>query len=234
MTDTIFSRTGTDLKVGDATATIPSDESALSLLYNNRFTSGGDYKEDGYVYVGGKPVRKWFKRVEDISVWFPILEDVKGLQRRYDAIRAAYKKYLEGVYKPAFTAVAKVKTAHAKVTHKYTGDDDPWWLYTFEKFSGSSGMSWDWVSTPDKPLHLKVGQHYYDVERRLEQLGGRVYKFRTVLKRAIDDKLYKMEVKGDYGDLLKVTVLDSVYWYTRDQFVWGLFASDDKHKTVEL
>ena len=235
MTETIFTRTGTSLEVGDVTATLPGDVTALSLLYNNRLTPGGDYKEDGYVYVDGKPVKKWYKRVEDISVWFPVLEDIKGLQRRYDAMRAAYTRYLEETYKPAFGAVAKVKKAHAKVTHKFTGDCAPWWLYTFEKFTGYPGMSWDWVdSIPAKPLHLDVGQRYYDAERRLEQLGGRVYRFRTVLRRAIEDRLYKMEIKGEYGDLLKVTVLVAVYWYTKDQFVWKLLASDDKYKSIEL
>jgi hypothetical protein len=76
MEETVFSREGSILTIAGMQAEIPSDTTALSLLFNNKFISGGKYENDGYIYVDNKPVRKWFKNVENVKVWFPILEDL--------------------------------------------------------------------------------------------------------------------------------------------------------------
>jgi hypothetical protein len=227
----IFSRTGSTLTVGGTTATIPEDITALSILSNNSFVPKGEYRDDGYIYVDNKPVKKWFKSIEQIRVWFPVLEDIKNLQRRYKSVKEKYTKYWLTVNKPAYEAVVKVKKAHAKITHKYSGSYDPWWLYESKKW-GYSGISFDWVKEPENPVNLEIGNEYYRSTQRLEQLGGRVSMFRNVLMSALNSKVYK--IKGECGELLQVKVLDTVYWYQHGRYVWEPITRDDSFKTIEL
>jgi len=226
--DTVFSRTGSTLDVGGMTATLPGDMSALSLLAHNGFVPGGDYREDGYIYINGSPIRKWYKNIEAVKTWFPILNDIKKLQRRYNVVQKAYHDYWQKYGLPAYKAVMKVGKAHAKITHEFKGDYPPWWLYS----ASESGISWDWVGEPKKPVHPVIGTRYYKTSQRFQQLGGRVHIFRSVLLRAIRDKVY--DIKGSYGKLLQVKVLDSVYWFQHGRHTWELITSDDTFKTVEL
>lgn len=224
----VFSRTKSNLVVGDANATIPEDILALSLLSTNLFIPNGEYKDDGYVYLNKKPIKKWFKNIEDVKVWFPILEDIKKLQTRYNIMKKAYTQYWKETDTPAFNAVVKVKEAHVKVTHKFTGGGDPWWLYT----ASERGISFDWVEKPENPIHLKIGTRYYKTSKRLEQLGRRVNMFRVILLSAIRSKVYK--IKGNPGDMLQVKVLDSVYWFLFGIYTWELITANDNFKTIEL
>ena len=156
------------------------------------------------------------------------LEDIKELQRRYNVVKQAYSLYWKNVCEPAFDAVLKAKKAHVKVTHKFQGDYDPWWLYT----ASEHGISFDWVDKPKNPINLKIGTEYYIASKRSEQLGGRLWKFKTVLMRAIYSKVY--EVEGSTGDLLQVKVLDRIYWFQYGRYTWEVITSDDNFKSMEL
>jgi hypothetical protein len=232
--ETLFERTGSTLTLGDGSvASIPSNISALSILATNRFIPDSDYREDGYIYVNNKPVKKWYKNIDDVKVWFPTMKDIKTLQQRYDAIKKVYDEYWKNFNAPAFEAVMKVKKAHAKITHEFQGEYDPWWLYTASQDSpGQGGISFDWVDKPNKPINLEIGNNYYKTSKRLEQIGGRMWRFRKVLMQAINEKVY--EIKGAWGDLLQVKVLDKVYWFQHGKHCWELIAGEGNFKTIEL
>jgi hypothetical protein len=207
----------------------------IAIFAGNPFIPRGDYREDGWIYVDGKPVKKWFKNIEMISVWFPIFENLHKLQSRYFTINQRYKDYMKKEYHKAFEQVEKVGKAHAKITHKYEGSDiDPWWLYRADKYPNQRGITWDWVKTPEKPTNLEIGNAYYKVTQRIGQLGGRVYKFRTILEYAINKKLW--DIKGEYGQILQFKIGDRIYWFQYGcNNVWVKLAfPEDNIKVIEV
>jgi hypothetical protein len=226
----IMERTSTSVKANGMTASIPSDVSMITIFAQNPFISDGDYREDGWIYVNGNPVKKWFKNIERISVWFPILEDLHKLQKRYCVIKQRYQNYVKSIYHAAFAQVEKVGKAHAKITHNYEGDCDPWWLYTSEKYPGQKGISWDWVNTPEKPLNLEIGNAYYKAEQRRAQIGGRVYRFRTVLEYAIREKI--TGIQGEQGQILQFKIGDRIYWFQKFQYTWKKLAFPEDNVMV--
>ena len=64
--ESIMERTGTTVKANGMTATIPSTVSMLAVFGQNAFFPGGEYSEDGWIYVNGKPVKKWFRQVDGV------------------------------------------------------------------------------------------------------------------------------------------------------------------------
>jgi hypothetical protein len=227
-------RSGSVVKVADGmVANIPEDMSMFSVFAINDFVSSGEYREDGYVYVGEKLIKKWYKNVEDVLVWFPILKDIKKLQCRYLKVLDEYRGYLNTEYHFAFKELVKVKKAHAIITHKYKGSCDPWWFYQTDKYEGHEGISWDWIDKPDNPINLDIGNLYYRTEKRLQQLGGRVYRFRKVLEYAISDRILRVE--GELGQILQFKVGDRIYWFNRSKYSWEKLAfPEDDVKVVEV
>jgi hypothetical protein len=226
-------RSGTTVKADGMTASIPKNVTMLSIFAENPFIPEGDYREDGWIYINDKPVKKWFKKIEEVSVWFPIFEDLHKLQSRYFAVNSRYADYIKKVYHNAFEQVEKVGKAHARVTHIYDGEDiDPWWLYRADKYPNQKGISWDWVKTPEKPLNLEIGDAYYKAERRLRQIGGRIYKFKVVLEHAINEKIGG--IKGGQGQILQFKIGDRSYWFQKSQFTWNKLAfPEDDVKVAE-
>lgn len=229
--EAIMERKGNKVFAEGMTATIPSTISMIAVFGRNGFIQGGKYSEDGWIYVNGKPVKKWFRNVENISIWFPILEDVHNLQKRYDAAKKRYKGYADKVWRPAFDKVMKVGRAHARVTHKFEGEGiDPWWLYEANKYSSQKGICWDWVKKPVKPINIRIGNAYYRASQRLEDLGGRSYKFRIVLEHALSMKVGVIE--GAEGQILQYKVGNRSYWYKKGQFRWEKLAFPDDNALV--
>jgi len=222
MSECIIERTGTTVKADGMTASIPSDISMIAIFGTNTFYQDGDYREDGRIYVNNKPIKKWFKRIGESLVWFPILEDLHKLQKRYLAVKQKYDCYLKKEYRVAFEQVLKVKKAHVKVTHEGSCCD-PWWLYTADE----SGVSWDWVKTPKKPLNLKIGNNFYKIDHRLSELGKRSWKFKSVLEFAINERIAK--IKGEQGQILQFKIGNRIYWFKKFQYVWEklAFPEDD-------
>jgi hypothetical protein len=226
-------RSGTTVKADGMTASIPSDVSMIAIFAQNSFIPKGDYREDGWVYVDNKPVKKWFKNIEGVSVWFPILENLHNLQKRYCAVYQRYWDYMKKEYHKAFEQIEKVGKAHAKVTHEYDGSVDPWWLYRADKYPNQRGITWDWVDTPKKPINLKVGNAYYKTGQRLSQMGARSYKFKVVLERAINERI--ISIKGEQGQILQFKIGDRSYWFQKFQYTWEKLAfPEDNVKVVEV
>ena len=91
--DIIMERKGSSVKMGNATAQIPSDISMLSIFANNSFIGDGEYRDDGWVYVNDKPIKKWYKKYEDIRYWEPKLSHIKELQNSYFNVAKVYEEY---------------------------------------------------------------------------------------------------------------------------------------------
>ena len=200
------------------TATIPSDTSMLAVFCNNDFIDDADYNADGYIYIDNKPIKKWFKKIDDISIHFPILNNPSKLQQRLQAVKQTYKLFANTTYKEAYNNLVAVKQAHAHITHKFEGNYDPFWLYTAKKYSDHIGISFDWVDTPKSPINIEIGTNYYNADHRLMQLRQRVYKFRTILERSIWDNVYK--IPGEHGQTLQLKLNDSIYWFAHGQHNW--------------
>lgn len=222
----LIERKESKVNVNGMKATIPNDESMLSVFSNNEFLADATYSQDGWIYIDKKPVKKWFRSISDIRVWFPILEDVNKLHKRYQKVKKGYKKFLEEKFRKVYDDVVKVKKAHAKITHKYSGNYDPWWLFTVSE----TGISFDWVKKPEKPKNLEIGNNYYKNERRLEQYSRWVNKFRIVLKFAIDQKLSKVE--GKTGEILQLTMNDEIFLFRYEKYSWNWLSFDSKIKTI--
>lgn len=229
---TVMERSGTAIKADGLEATIPNNVSMISVFAINSFIPNGNYNNDGWIYVNKKPVKKWFKKIEYISVWFPILNDLHKLQNRYLAVAKKYRCYLKKEYRIAFNSLVKVGKAHAKITHKFNGDCDPWWLYEADKYPGQKGICWNWVKIPENPLNLEIGNTYYKIDQRLSQLTERVSKFRIILEWAICDKVYN--IKGNDGQILQYKLSGRSYWFIRNRYVWDKLAfPEDDVKVVE-
>jgi hypothetical protein len=228
----IMEREGTTVTAEGVTASIPGNISMIAMFGTNSFIPDGDYREDGWVYINDKPIKKWFNKIENILIWSPILNDIHKLQERYQKASQKYKDYLPK-YNLAYRQVEKVGKAHARVTHKYQGSCDPWWLYTSEKYPGCKGLSWDWVETPKKPINLEVGNAYYKAEHRLRQIGSRAYVFQTTLEYAI--KIKVNTIKGEEGQILQCKILDRVYWFKKSHYSWEKLAfPEDEVKVLEI
>jgi hypothetical protein len=72
----IMERKGTTVKADGLTASIPGDISMMAMFEINPFIPDGDYREDGWVYINDKPIKKWFNKIENILIWSPILNDL--------------------------------------------------------------------------------------------------------------------------------------------------------------
>lgn len=226
-------RKGTSVKaMGGLEATIPGNDSMITVFATNSFIPSGDYRDDGWIYVNKEPVKKWFKKIENISVWFPILNDLHELQKRYLAVKEKYQYYLKKEYRAAFNRVMEVGKAHAKITHKFNGSSDPWWLYETDKYPGQKGICWSWVETPENPLNIEVGNAYYKVDQRSSQLAERVSKFRVLLEWAVCNEVNK--IKGEDGKILRYKLNRFSYWFVRNRNSWDKLAfPEDSVKTVK-
>lgn len=230
---TIIERQGTKVSADGIKATIPNNISMLSVFNTNALIPNGDYREDGFIYVKNKPIKKWFKKINDVNIWFPILDDIHKLQDRFYKMKETYKKYLKSDYSIAYNKLEKVKKAHAFVNHNYQGNFDPWWLFTVNKWIGHEGISWDWVKTPQKPINVEIGNEYYKAEQRLIQIGSRVSKFRTILEYAIKKRI--SDIKGEQDEILQLKVGEKIYWFKFFGFSWEkLSFPEDELKVVEI
>lgn len=174
---------------------IPLDQSILSMDWNN-FVPGDDYTIDPlWVYRNGKPVRKQLERVSEmdsgippIQVWKPNLEDLATLEARFQNCLESYNLFMDK-WRAACRAIRKASgKAHCNVTHKHdngNGTIDPWWLWR----TSEDSIGFDWVSTPEKPINLELGNHFYHLDRWHREVSSRLWKFRIALNKAFIIKL---------------------------------------------
>lgn len=174
---------------------IPLNQSILSMDFTY-FRPGDDYTIDPlWVYRNGKPVRKQLERVseidsgiEPVQVWRPNLEDLATLEARFQNCLASYEKFMDK-WRAACKAIKEAGgKAHCQITHQHDnsgGRVAPWWLWR----TSEDAIGYDWVDTPQKPINLKIGNHFYHLDRWHREVCGRLWKFRLALQRAFIIKL---------------------------------------------
>lgn len=212
------------VKAEDMECKIPQDISMLSVLGLNPFIDKAEYAEDGWVYVEGKKVRKWFQSYDRITIWGPVLDDVAALEARHWKVLQYVRKFYNETWLPARRELEKVKQAHAKPTHRYTGNKG-WWLYKVREFDTnyqSYPISFDWVDEPKEKLNLEIGQKYYHIDQQLHRYYKYALLFRTVLRRAIDLYLFKNHKPLRDGITLQLNINDRIYWYASTMGQWAV------------
>lgn len=180
---------------GIAVGKIPLNQSILSMDFTN-FQQGDDYTVDPlWVYRNGKPVRKQLERVSEmdsgippVQVWRPNLEDLAKLEARFQNCLESYNEFMDK-WRAACKAI-KVSggKAHCQVTHEHdngNGTIDPWWLW----HTSEDSIGFDWVPTPEKPINLELGNHFYHLDRWHREVSGRLWKFRLALNKSFIIKL---------------------------------------------
>jgi len=202
------------VKAGDVSCIIPKGESMLAVLGVNPMINCGVYAEDGWIYVNGDRVKKWFRKFEHITIWPPVLKDLVMLERRRSAIKEKVNNYYNNVWQPIFEEMVAAGQAHAIPTHKYQGGKC-WWLYTSHVYQGKGySIGFDWVDEPAKRINHELGQRYYNMERKLHRYYGYAGMFHTILKQAIDEYLRKNFPPEKDGITLKLILNGRIYWYT--------------------
>ena len=197
---------------------MPKDTTALSMLANNQLINNGEYKEDGWIYVDGKRVKKWFKQYypdmnNTVRLWPPVLDDLQKLETRYVNMISRTNKFYNETYKPLFNKLLQVGKAHAEPIYNHKRDGK-WWLYKMKSHNDFDYISFDWVDAPSKPLNHELGQQYYLTEHRLYKYYSYNAKFRGIMAVAIDrflDKNCSDRRKADA--VLRLSINDRDYWY---------------------
>jgi hypothetical protein len=216
---------------------IPKDMSALAVLGINKPINYGKYAKDGWIYVGGKRIKKWFQNVHDVTIWGPILKDIPKLEARMWKVRDQWDKYAKEKWRPAFDKVVEVKEAHARTTHL---KDNKWWLYTSHSYINTDypSIRFDWVDPPDEPKNHKIGQAYYEADNKLMRYGGYVHKFHRVLEIAIERYLMEHHKPEKSGINMHLEINGRGYWYVsyyvNSHVLWWKKISWPEEETIKV
>lgn len=230
MTTLLKNKDGKVSLKGAVSFQMPTDRTALGMLSINKPIDGGVFKEDGWVYVDDKPVKKWFGSVwrdgiKPIRIWEPKLQDLKTLERKYQKVRERRDHFFENKYKPVREKLVKVGEAYVQ---QVTEDNSEkyWTRYTVEKDQRygtvvgeehlyRSLIKYDWPEYPVTPVNVDLGEEYHAVEDQLTRYNDYVYKFKNVLERAIYlyiDKHFKHITKDNV--VLDISINGRSHWYS--------------------
>lgn len=223
---------------------VPDNRSALGVLGYNAVYPNGDYREDGWVYIDDKPVRKWFVNVERVRVWEPRLTDLNSLYTLYKRAEKSLEQHwseladiLAKIWAKAGKGTEVVK-AHCIPTHNFKWDSDsqPWWEFSIRQYRHEDGkegnsFSFDWLDEkPKRVLNRKLGEALYKMEQYV--FGGpspRFAKVRDVfyaaMKRSLPRATESKVICLKFGE-------ESFWFYTVKTsgggFQWNMF--DDRFK----
>ncbi len=166
---------------GIAQAKIPSGHTALGLVAMNGIIHGGDYNENGWVYINGKQHRKWHITVENTRIWKPKMRDLVYLYNVYKKTQDYNKilwerisKIMQNMWKTCSHNEKNKVILHAVPTHSFENniDSNAWCEYTIgqSRYPGAKedqlAFSFDWVDgKPEKIMHPEEGQKFYELER---------------------------------------------------------------------
>jgi|WetSurSiteA1Bulk_404760.scaffolds.fasta_scaffold00038_28 hypothetical protein len=206
---------------GKKVCKVPSNVSMLSVLGSeNQIVKDGDYCEDGWIRVNGKPVKRWIRKVYGLSlgnyvnVWEPKLDNIVDIESKYWKVHTVYNKFHKNNWLPAIDNLKKVKKAHSRVYFKYHGDQDPWYLWEY----GGVGFSFSWVKKPRRKLNPNVGQQVYEAYIRSGILKKREQVFRIALEAAFIKELDKKT--GSVGAFLSDRVDKTICFVVNGRSYW--------------
>lgn len=184
------------------TAKIPCDRSMLGMLATNGILPNGEYREDGWVYLNNKPVRKWHSRFEQITIWEPKMDNLTSL---YDL----YKKTNDNfnvVWKATFDIMMSIWDGKRPAkAHTYTNGS--WWEFDIHDYGYGLGISV--VSRleekPKKVTNVRAGNKLWKLDSRRSDLSKRCWKTRIIffealrrsLPKATANKILCLQFKAD-------------------------------------
>jgi hypothetical protein len=212
-------------QVGDTYFKVPKDVSALSILGLNKVENGIFFAEDGRVYDlnTNKKIRKWFTKIEGITVWEPKLskEWIPKLESLFYKTYYKQKDHFESKERLAIEALEKVDYAHAyykkiKAYVKYSTRQD--------EYYGTLISSETLEHKPKQLKNLEIGQKYHDSQKRNAELHRRNYKCRMILdyaiKRAILSNV-KADNKWDRAIIVTILINGRTYTYIKEGLLSG-------------
>ena len=224
-------------------AKIPTNRSMLGIIGDNGLIDGGDYRNDGWVYFGGKPLRKWHSTFERVRIWEPKFKDLPSLYRLYKKTQAANEEawvHISRVLQRLWDkgprknneVIAHVLPSHTFEWHK---DTQPWWEYKVHKGvcgEESLSFSFQWIDEgkPEKLVNHTLGQRLYNFERRWwDNTAPRYNKARTIFYESMKRSL----PKATENTVLSLQFGEDAYWfYTKSRgpniHWWEMF--DDQYK----
>lgn len=184
------------------TARILCDRSMVSILATSGIVSNGDYRDDGWVYVEDKPIRKWHSRFERITFWEPKMNNLPYLYALYkktnDKFDAAWKQTVDIM----MSIWDKNRPAKA-----HTFVEGEWWEFEIHDHGYGLGISVNRLEAPPKKvLHAKAGKKLWHLDGRRGDLSKRCWKAgviffealrRSLPKATIEKKILCLQFKDD-------------------------------------
>jgi hypothetical protein len=213
------------------TAKVPQDRSMLGIMGVNGIIPGGDYRDDGWVYFNGLPVRKWHSKIDSVRIWEPKMKNLPDLYRLWKRVKTSDHNQWERISDVLSKLWGNHKAgdivkAHAMPVHNFewTKTSQPWWEYHIRNIYGEGlSFGFDWLDKKPKRLsHPDLGQKLYELEWRWWGSGCvRVRKVQTIfyaamknsLPKATEDKVIALQFGDDTFWFYSVNKGPKVVWW---------------------
>ena len=151
---------------------------------------------------------------------------LNDIARAYKKAQDQYNKWRTSVWNPLFAEIQELTVdkkvqLHAKPTHKYAGEQDKWWVYTYSD-SGNAygwGYSFKWIDEPEEKINHHLGQKIYELDQYQRKFTSRIFELKKLLEEYLNNYiwvLYDREwiTKNQFsGQLVKFTLQGDEYWY---------------------
>jgi hypothetical protein len=225
-----------NVSCGTLKFSVPNDRSALSILGVNQITDGGDYRNDGYVYVGGKRVKRWCSRFDGVRIWEPHLNDLMLMHRVWKRAKNRNDKANEQIW----TIVELIRRTGKKIAHcepvNYRENKTQWWQYRIDSVNGVPGLGFDWIDKPKKLVNHRLGQQLYSRDRYWYHTTAKHYLrvnmlFIEAMRRALPKPQEHLVRCFQFGD-------DHFWWHVemlRGSYpVWKLLDMSSKVEFIKI
>ena len=203
---------------GNATATIPTNYSMVGMFGTNGIIDGGEYKNDGLVYINNKPAKKWHVSHDGIRLWEPKLNDLPSLYKLYKKTQKANNLEWNNVREVLIKLWSNHKQgdvvrAHVSPTHNFTWNkpSTPWWEYNITDNGDGLGFSFHWLDEkPKRLINYQLGQELYNMERRwYDTTSHRVFKVKCIFYEAMKKSL----PTATENKVISLQFGDDTYWF---------------------
>lgn len=212
-------------------ASIPEDQSVISILSKNEILEEDEFRSDYFVYRNGIRHRKWFSNLgsnNQFRIWMPKIKDIALLERkRVDLLSKCRAKYL----KPWKEFIFLMK--ENKLTHIYCDTEKPLSPGIIKiSMDEEERISWNWVEGDSESLvkHNEIGAKYFEYERAVRKYSRFIQVFEAAFFQAIEHKIYsEAELKLVYHFIIN----GRHYWFERTKTgLKKIFYPEDQHEEI--
>jgi hypothetical protein len=174
------------------------------------------------VYIESMPDRRMFIHKH---------RSLAELEQIMTDLRLASEKFWNTKCRPLFDQIHKSGgKAHCLISHEHDnngGRIDPWWLWEVADHGMGLSIGFNWCETPENPIHLELGQAYYDNERESRISSSRHYRFRELFRKKLISFLWDKENQPkQMGDIFKLTINDRLYLFIANMNEHGVMRWD--------